>query len=250
MVYGKEYLLENTLVIPKRDIVDGKNGLPFIGKDIILKYNAVIFDLDGVITHTDRYHYLAWKTIADELGIPFDEIVNNRLKGVSRMDSLEIILESYEGTLTEEQKLYYTERKNRLYQMLLENLTENDLSDDVRSTLIALKEYGVKLAIGSSSKNAKLILECIGLENFFDAVSDGTNIINSKPDPEVFLKASEYLGIAPEHCLVVEDAVSGVQAARAAGMDCVAMGDAIKSPLANYQIENIVDLQKIILHKV
>ncbi|MDD4564332.1 MAG: beta-phosphoglucomutase [Eubacteriales bacterium] len=247
LIYGKEYLLENTLTIPREDCIDAQKDLPSADKDKNMMYKAVIFDLDGVITHTDRYHYLAWKTIADELGIPFDEIVNNRLKGVSRADSLEIIIESYEGILTEEQKLYYTDRKNRLYQMLLENLTENDLSADVGSTLIALKEHGVKLAIGSSSKNAKMILERIGLENFFDAVSDGTNIVNSKPDPEVFLKASEYLGIEPKDCLVVEDAVAGVEAAKAAGMDCAAIGDAMKSPLADYRLDCFPDLRQIVL---
>lgn len=212
-----------------------------------MKYQAVIFDLDGVLVHTDRYHYLAWKTIADELGVTFDEKINNRLRGVSRMACLEIVLETYDEPLTDEQKAYYAERKNQRYKQLLEELSAQDLSDEIRHTMVSLREHGVKLAIGSSSKNAKLILQRIGLDDFFDAVSDGTNIVHSKPHPEVFLKASDYLGILPQQCLVIEDAMAGVEAALAANMDCAVMGDALGHPQATYRLNHFPDLLHIVL---
>ena len=119
-----------------------------------MKYSAVIFDLDGVICHTDHYHYMSWKQIANDLSIYFDENINNRLRGVSRMESLEIILEKYNGRLTNEEKMMYAEKKNNIYRSLLSEMSPADLSDDVRKTLVQLKKKGYKLAIGSSSKNA------------------------------------------------------------------------------------------------
>ena len=151
-------------------------------------YQGIIFDLDGVICHTDRYHFLAWKQIADQLGINFDDRINDRMRGVSRMDSLEILLEEYHGEpLTAAQKAALAEKKNQLYVGLLQNMGEADLSEEVRKTMDTLRSRGRKLAIGSSSKNTKLILKRLGLTGYFDAVSDGTNITRSKPDPEVFL---------------------------------------------------------------
>lgn len=191
-----------------------------------MKYEAVIFDLNGVICSTDKYHYLAWKKIADELHICFDETVNNRLRGVSRMESLEIILERYDGTLTEAEKQTLADRKNQIYVELLEQMTRKDLSKEVSETLHKLREEGVKLAIGSSSKNAKRILKRLGLEHYFDAVSDGTNIAKSKPDPEVFLKAAGFLNKKPEVCLVVEDAAAGIEAAARGGFDSAGLGEA------------------------
>ena len=179
---------------------------------------AIIFDLDGVICSTDEYHYLAWKKMADALGVPFDREINNRLRGVSRMDSLNIILEKYTGEpLSGERKQQLAAMKNDAYRALLANMGPKDLTPEVRATLDALRASGLKLAIGSSSKNTPYILERIGLKDYFDALSDGNNITRSKPDPEVFLKAAEYLGEAPEACLVVEDAVSGAQAGHAGG---------------------------------
>lgn len=207
-----------------------------------MKYQAVIFDLDGVICSTDHYHYLAWKRLADELGIAFDETVNNRLRGVSRMASLDIILEAYNGEMTNADKLKCAELKNTYYRQFLEGLTPRDVSEDTKSTLDLIKAKGVKEAIGSSSKNAKFILEKIGLKDYFDAVSDGTNITRSKPDPEVFLTAAEYLGISPRVCIVIEDAISGIEAALAAGMDCAAIGDAAKYKLATYNITRLSEL--------
>ena len=212
-----------------------------------MRFKAVIFDLDGVICFTDEYHYLAWKQVADELGAYFDRDINNRLRGVSRMDSLDIILENYHGEpLSAERKQEIAERKNGLYREYLKKMSTADLSDEVRDTLIRLRELGLKLAIGSSSKNTKLILERIGLSGFFDAVSDGNNISRSKPDPEVFLKAADMLGEAPADCLVVEDAVSGAQAGHAGGMQVACLGDASEKKAGDYNLSAFSQLLDII----
>jgi len=208
-----------------------------------MKYKAIIYDLDGVICYTDHYHYLAWKKLADRLGIYFDELVNNRLRGVSRMESLEIILERYEGVpLAQDTKHMYAEEKNLFYKQLLQKMSPLDLSKEVKDTLVELRARGMKQAIGSSSKNAKLILKQIGLENYFDEISDGNNINNSKPDPEVFILAAQYLNVPPTDCLVVEDALAGLKAALACGMDCAAIGDAVKSKQATYNLTKFSDL--------
>jgi beta-phosphoglucomutase len=211
-----------------------------------MKYSAIIFDLDGVICHTDQYHYQAWKAIANKLGIHFDENINNRLRGVSRMESFNIILENYDGVMSEEEKVTFTTEKNNLYKNLLRNMSERDLSEEIKNTLVDLRNRGLQLAIGSSSKNARFILNQIGLGNFFDAISDGNDITNSKPDPEVFLKAAEYLNIPAEKCLVVEDAVAGLEAAIAGGMDSCAIGDAVSSCKAEYNLQSFNDLLKIV----
>lgn len=203
---------------------------------------AIIFDLDGVICFTDEYHYLAWKGTADALGIPFDRQVNNRLRGVSRMESLEIILEKYDGKLTKQEKTVLAEQKNDRYKASLAAMAPADLQEEVKTTLDALRQRGYKLAIGSSSKNAGFILERLGLSDYFDAVFDGNNITRSKPDPEVFLKAAEYLDMQPEVCLVVEDAVSGVDAAHAGGMKAAALGDAAEKKYGDYILTSISDL--------
>lgn len=207
-----------------------------------MDYQAIIFDLDGVICFTDEYHYLAWKGTADALGIPFDRQVNNRLRGVSRMESLEIILEKYDGKLTKQEKTVLAEQKNDRYKASLAAMAPADLQEEVKTTLDTLRQRGYKLAIGSSSKNAGFILERLGLSGYFDAVSDGNNITRSKPDPEVFLKAAEYLGVQPEVCLVVEDAVSGVDAAHAGGMKAAVLGDAAEKKYGDYILTSISDL--------
>lgn len=210
------------------------------------KYQGVIFDLDGVICFTDHYHYLAWKSLADSLGIDFDEKKNDRLRGVSRMESLEIVLEGYKGAvLSNEEKAALAEKKNGLYRELLQTMTPDDLSDEVRETLNALRARGIKLAIGSSSKNTPLILERIGLADFFDAVSDGNNIQRSKPDPQVFTMAAEMLKLKSSQCLVVEDAVAGLQAAAAGGFDSAALGSAAASGKATYNLKSFRELLEI-----
>lgn len=208
-----------------------------------MKYQGVIFDLDGVICHTDEYHYQAWKVLADKLDTYFDREINNRLRGVSRMDSLEIVLERYTGeSLSQERKVELATEKNEIYRQLLAQMSPKDLSAEVADTLNKLREMGLKLAIGSSSKNAPFILERIGLGSFFDAISDGNNITKSKPDPEVFLKAAEFLGLKPETCLVVEDAEAGVDAAIAGGMDAAAIGDAVGCGKGTYNLATFSDL--------
>lgn len=205
-----------------------------------------VFDLDGVIVFTDRYHYKAWKSIADDLGIFFNGEINNRLRGVSRLDSLNIILETYEGPeLSQMEKEKIAEKKNSIYRSLLQGMTKNDVSDKVRTTLNELHHRGYKLAIGSSSKNAKFILEKVGLLNLFDAISDGTNIIESKPDPEVFLKAAEYLGLAANECAVVEDAYAGIDAAKAGNMIAIGIGDASNYARADYKIDSLDKLLEL-----
>jgi beta-phosphoglucomutase len=212
---------------------------------------AVIFDLDGVICHTDHYHYLAWKSLADELGIYFDESINNRLRGVSRMESLAIILERYtDEPLSETRKIELATAKNDRYRGLLANMSPADLSPSVRATLDQLRVTGLKLAIGSSSKNAPFILERIGLGDYFDVVSDGNNITQSKPEPEVFLKAAAALDLPAGSCIVVEDAAAGVEAAHKAGMIAVAIGDAAEQGTGEFQIQDLSDLVPVlqILH--
>lgn len=211
-----------------------------------MKYQAVIFDLDGVICSTDTYHYQAWKAIADELKIPFNETINHRLRGVSRMESFEIILEKYDKEMSREEKVSWTEKKNEIYKELLKNMSPADLSEEVKSTLDALREKGLLLAIGSSSKNAGFILGQLGLGEYFDAVSDGNNITKSKPDPEVFVKAAQFIGKEPEVCLVVEDAKAGVEAAKAGGMDNAAIGDAVKCGMAEHNLSTFADLLQVV----
>lgn len=208
---------------------------------------AVIFDLDGVICFTDKYHYLAWKELADRLGIFFNETINNRLRGVSRAASLEIILERSPVAYSEEEKQAFAEEKNNRYRQLLANMSPSDLTDEVLDTLRELRRRGYKLAIGSSSKNAKFILDRIGLGDFFDAISDGTDITRSKPDPEVFQVAARKLGMDSAVCAVVEDALSGITAAKAAGMTAVALhGDAENCGLEDYDLASFSSLLDIL----
>lgn len=214
-----------------------------------MKYKAIIFDLDGVICFTDKYHYQAWKTMADSIGVYFDETINNRLRGVSRMDSLDIILEKSDKTYSDQEKEQLADQKNEIYKRLLYNMTPSDLSLEVKNTLDELRKEGMKLAIGSSSKNTKLILSQIGLKDYFDAISDGTNITRSKPDPEVFLKAAEYLEMDPGDCLVVEDAKAGIEAAVAGGFDSAGLGEASSHEKVTYPLDTFSDLLDVIEKK-
>lgn len=205
--------------------------------------SGLIFDLDGVLVFTDKYHYLAWKQIADEMGIPFDETINDKLRGVSRMQSLEIILENYSGEpLTDGQKSDIAERKNAIYRSYLQTMTPDDVSEEVRNTLEMLREKGYKLAVGSSSKNAGFILEQVALRDAFDAVSDGNMITRSKPDPEVFIKAAQLIGCDAEQSAVVEDAEAGIDAAKDGGMMAVAIGNATAYDRSDIRLGTISDL--------
>lgn len=208
--------------------------------------DAIIFDLDGVICSTDRYHYLAWKELADSLGIPFDEQVNQKLRGVSRMDSLEIVLGQHRGEYTSQEKLVLAEKKNEIYRRYLSAMTLGDLPENVKQTLHALRRRGYLLAIGSSSKNTRQILNQLGLGDFFDAVADGTQITRSKPDPQVFLLAASLLGVSPENAIVIEDAESGVRAAKAGGFRTIGIRTEGNDPGSDITIKNLRNLLDIL----
>ena len=212
-----------------------------------MKYEGIIFDLDGVICFTDEYHYLAWKEMANSINTYFDREINNRLRGVSRMASLEIILERYEGpALSQKDKAQLAAQKNEIYRNLLNKMSPADLSDEVKDTLNKLRARGLVLAIGSSSKNTPMILKRIGLGAYFDAVADGNCITHSKPDPEVFLKASEFIGLPPSACLVVEDAVAGAEAGHRGGFTVACVGDASQAGAGDYNLSSVSDLLNIL----
>lgn len=203
---------------------------------------GVIFDLDGVIVTTDDCHYRAWKRMADEEGIYFDRHINERLRGVSRMASLEILLERADKPYTAAQKDAMAARKNAYYVELIDSLTPADVLPGAMEVLHALRARGVRIAIGSSSRNTPLILRRIGLENAFDAVADGNQITHSKPDPEVFLLAARLMGLPPADCLVVEDADAGVEAALAGGMKALGVGSAAANPRATYRAASLAEV--------
>ncbi|WP_266366182.1 beta-phosphoglucomutase [Tellurirhabdus rosea] len=188
------------------------------------KAKAFLFDLDGVIVDTAVFHYQAWRRMANSLGFDISEHFNESLKGVSRMDSLNLILAQGGVTLSEEQKLALATQKNEWYLELVSQMTPGDILPGVTDFFVQVKAAGLKTALGSVSKNAKLILERIGMLDDFDAIIDGTKIERGKPDPEVFLKGAEELGLQPADCVVFEDAVAGIEAARRAGMRTVGIG--------------------------
>ena len=184
---------------------------------------GAIFDLDGVIVDTAKYHYLAWKELADELGFFFKESDNERLKGVSRMRSLEILLEVGGITASESEMLEMAESKNARYVKMLDNLEKSELLEGAEDYLKKLKSEGVLISLGSASKNAPLILEKLGIADLFDAIVDGNSVSKAKPDPEVFLKAAQMLNLSPAECCVFEDSQAGIEAARRAGCSVIAV---------------------------
>lgn len=185
---------------------------------------ACIFDLDGVIVDTARFHFKSWKRLADSLDIAFTREDNERLKGVSRSDSLDIILSLDDKSISDEKKQELMDRKNEWYREYISQMTPNDILEGVTEFLVFLKRNNVKMAIGSSSRNTPLILDRIDLGDYFEAVIDGNKISNSKPHPEVFLKGAKALDVKPKHCVVFEDATAGIEAAHAAGMKCIGVG--------------------------
>lgn len=197
---------------------------------------GVIFDLDGVLVSTDELHFKAWKQLAEELGITdFTQEDNAKQKGVSRMASLEIVLEKGNKVYSDEQKLALAERKNNYYIELLQDLTTDAVLSHVIETLTMLREKGILIGVGSVSKNTPLILKKTQLDPYIDQVSSGLDITRSKPDPEVFLVAAGKLGLAPEECLVVEDSAAGIMAAKAAGMKSLGVGPEYKKLGADYE---------------
>jgi len=191
------------------------------------RIEAVIFDLDGVITDTAEYHYLAWKQLGEELEIPFDREFNEKLKGVSRLESLELILEhgDRQNDFSLEEKERLANKKNGHYVELIKQVTPDDLLPNLLTFLKELKRVGVKIAMASASKNAFAVTQSLGVMEYFDHIVDAGTVKKSKPDPEVFLKAAKAVGVLPENCMGIEDAVAGVKAILEAGMFAVAIGD-------------------------
>lgn len=189
-----------------------------------MNMEGAIFDLDGVIVDTAKYHYLAWKRLARELGFEFKESDNERLKGVSRMRSLDILLEVGGLSFSDDMKLQLADRKNNWYVEYISTIDESELLKGAREYLAKLKNNGIKIALGSASKNSHTILNLLKISDIFDSIVDGNKVSKAKPDPEVFLTAARELGLKPEECIVYEDAEAGIAAARAAGMRTVGIG--------------------------
>lgn len=186
---------------------------------------ACLFDMDGVIVDSAVHHFEAWKRLADALSIPFTEQDNEALKGVSRVDSLEYILRLGHLELDEATKVKLMNQKNAHYLQLIEGMRAKDILPGAREFIVECKEAGVGVVLGSSSRNAQMVLDNVGLAPLFDAVVDGNHITLSKPDPEVFLKGAQALNVVPENCVVFEDAASGVRAGKAGGFSVVGLGD-------------------------
>lgn len=190
------------------------------------KIKACLFDLDGVIVDTAKYHYIAWRELAKELGFDFTEEDNERLKGVSRMTSLDILLEIGGVSLSEDEKIRLAEKKNENYRTFILKMQPDEILPGAKEYLKEMKAKGIKIALGSASKNAMTILDRLELTSLFEAIIDGTKVSEAKPNPEVFLKGAEALNVEPHECLVFEDAEAGVEAALAGNMKCVGIGSA------------------------
>lgn len=202
---------------------------------------GIIFDLDGVLVSTDELHYEAWAKLAKELQIDnYTKEDNKAQKGISRMESLEVVLRKGNNTYTEEEKEELADRKNKYYVEMLESLNQQAVLKDVREALLSLKERGLKIGVGSASKNTPLILEKTQLDSLIDAVACGIDVTKSKPDPEVFLVSAKKLGLQPQECMVVEDSFAGIVAAKAAGMKSLAVGPERKMLEADYDSETLL----------
>lgn len=208
----------------------------------MLNFKGALFDLDGVIVDTAKYHYLAWKRLADTLGFHFSEEHNERLKGVSRMRSLEILLEVGGLAFSESEMLQMAEKKNAWYVEYLSTLDESELLPGSREYLEALRKEGVRVALGSASKNARLILDRCCITPLFDAIIDGNAVSKAKPDPEVFLKGAEALSLTPSECAVFEDSLAGIEAAKAGGMQAIGVGTPANLPGADLYIANLGEM--------
>lgn len=205
------------------------------------KYRGAIFDLDGVLVDTAKYHYLAWKELAGQLGFEFTMEQNEALKGVSRMRSLELMLEAggMSGRFSEAEKCEMAEQKNRIYVEYVKRLRQEELLPGVGELLEKMKGAGIKTALGSASKNARMILDGLGITQAFDAIVDGTMVTRAKPDPEVFLVGAELLRLPAADCVVFEDSTAGIEAAKAAGMRAVGIGTREKLPQADMVLRNV-----------
>lgn len=203
---------------------------------------AGLFDLDGVIVDTAKFHYLAWRELANGLGFDISEAQNEQLKGISRMESLDVILKLGGATLPAEEKLRLATIKNDRYVEMIKQIDASEILRGAKEYLLELRSRGVKVALGSASKNATIILQNLGIIDLFDAIIDGNKVSKSKPDPEVFLLGAKELGVAPSACVVYEDAAAGVEAAKAGGMYAVGIGDAANLPGADMVVPGLYSL--------
>ena len=205
---------------------------------------AVIFDLDGVITDTAHLHFMAWKALGDSLGVEITLELNERLKGLGRQETLTLILKEsgLYDKYTETERQALADRKNRAYVASLENLTPQDLLPGIGDCLKDLKKRDIKIGLASSSQNASLIIKKLGLEPYFEAMVDPRSLIKGKPDPEIYLKAAAALGLSPAKCAGVEDARAGLEAIREAGMTSIALGLSLKDVPADYHFLSAKDL--------
>lgn len=201
-----------------------------------MNIKACIFDLDGVVVDTAKYHYIAWKSLANELGFDFTEADNERLKGVSRVASLEILLEIGGVELSDQQKLDYATKKNTNYLEYIMKMAPDEILPGVREFMNELRSKGIKIALGSASKNAMIILKQLDLVDYFDTIVDGTHVSKAKPDPEVFILGAKNLGVDASECVVFEDAEAGVEAALNGNMKCVGIGSESVLGKANFVI--------------
>jgi len=215
-----------------------------------MKEKAFIFDLDGVIVDTAKYHFLAWKNLANELGFDFTEAQNELLKGVSRVKSLEIILNIGNVTLSEEKTQAFLVKKNEEYLTFINKMTADEILPGVLKVLAFLKDNNIPFALGSASKNARFILEQVGIIDLFDAIVDGNDVSKAKPDPEVFLIGAEKLNVAPENCIVFEDAIAGVEAANNAGMISIGIGSEDVLTEANSVFESMDQMSDAFLNNL
>lgn len=207
-----------------------------------MSHKAFIFDLDGVIVDTAKYHFLAWQKIANRLGIDFTHEHNEQLKGVSRVRSLDLILSLGGKEITQEEKDQFLLEKNEDYLQYIINMKEDEILEGVVPVLQYLKDNGQKIALGSASKNARPILEKVNILHFFDAIVDGNDVTNAKPDPEVFLRAAQLVGASASDAIVFEDSVAGVQAANIAGMISIGIGDAKTLHEAQYNFNDFTEI--------
>ncbi len=215
-----------------------------------MSIQACLFDLDGVICDTAKYHFQAWKRLADELGFVFTLEDNERLKGVSRRESLDIVLEVGRVVADEKSKGRMAERKNEWYVESISRIGEEELLEGVKPFLESLRKAGIRVALGSASKNADLILDRLRIKGYFDAIIDGTKIAKAKPDPEVFLEGAKAVGVEPSRCIVFEDAVAGIEAAKNARMKCVGVGRADLLRAADLVIPSFVGVDLSLLDKL
>lgn len=208
---------------------------------------AVIFDLDGVITDTSRFHYLCWKKLADQHHVPFDEKFNERFKGVSRKDCVRMLFPEIKDAIRLDE---LAEQKNRYYVDLIRQITPADLFAGTRELLLELRDHGIKTAIGSASKNTLLVMQKLEITGLFDAVADGSQVVHSKPAPDVFELCAQKLNVACSECLVLEDAHAGIQAALAAGMTAVGIGSRELLPEANWVVNSVRDVALDLLNRL